>query len=93
MIVKNVVLSNKKVVQVSPSITANVISSTKPVILKNIPTLISGGNDVILSSLSDVNVEYLSNGSILIYNSTSKEWVAGQITLNTITGTLDGGLF
>jgi len=90
--VTNVIVSKKRNVKISTNATAGIIDTTVPVTLKAIPTIISGGATT-LESLTDVVSTNETTGDTLVYNSTTKQWVAQKLDITNVTGSLDGGTF
>lgn len=86
----NVVVARKRTIQVSTNATAGIIDSTTPVVLKNTPTLISGGVDR-LDHLKDVDATTELDGSTLIYDANTDKYVVRKIDFGDVG--LDGGNF
>lgn len=88
----NVVVANKRNVQVSANATMGIIDSTTPVTIINTPTLISMGATR-LSQLNDVNTSNKVQGATLVYESGNNTYVVTQLDMQYITGGLQGGTF
>ena len=93
MNISNVVVTKKNTIKSTPTITSNAINAVAPVTLKPIPTVSAINENLKMSSLADVNIDNLANGDVLIYNGSSKEWIAEEMTFENIIGNLDGGTF
>ena len=90
MAVINVVVAKKRTIQVNTG-TANLVSPSSAVTLKNITTIATGVTK--LSQLSDVDVTNVAEGDTLVYNSSTSKYTAEPLDLNYTVGTLDGGNF
>jgi len=88
----NVLVAKKRAVHVSTNATAGVIDTTVPVTIKTIPVLMSGNNST-LESLSDVVAVNETTGDTLVYDSSSKTWIAKKLDISNVTGNIDGGTF
>ena len=88
----NVVVGKQRTIQLSANGTAGIIDTKTPVTLKAIPTIIIGGATT-LESLTDVVSTNETTGDTLVYNSTTKQWVAQKLDITNVTGSLDGGTF
>jgi hypothetical protein len=71
--------------------TSGVIESDAPVTIKNIPTISS--NITKLQQLSDVDITQETDGSALVYDATSNNYVVKLLDLSHVSGILDGGNF
>ena len=90
----NVLVAKKRSVHVSTNATAGVIDTTVPVTIKTIPVLSQiGSGPGTLESLSDVVAVNETTGDTLVYDSTSKTWIAQPLDISNITGNIDGGTF
>jgi len=87
----NVLVAKKRSVHVSTNATAGVIDTTTPVTIKTIPVLMSSNST--LESLSDVVAVNETTGDTLVYDSSSKTWIAKKLDISNVTGNIDGGTF
>lgn len=88
----NVVVSRKRTIQVSANATAGIIDTSTPVVLKNNPSIGSGGVTR-LDKLTDVAANTEVNGATLVYNAANDTYVVQKLDLSNVTGDLDGGSF
>jgi hypothetical protein len=90
--VANVIVANKKTVQVSADNSLGIIDSTAPVNLVKTPTIVSLGVQKI-EELNDVNSSNKVQGATLVYDYSNNNYVATQLDMDYITGGLHGGTF
>jgi len=89
-----VLIAKKRSVHVSTNATAGIIDTTVPVTIKTIPVLsLVGPGSNTLEGLMDVNAISETTGDTLVYDSTSKTWVAQPLDISNITGNIDSGTF
>lgn len=89
----NVVVSRKRVVNVSTHGTGGVIDTTVPVTLKNVPTIMSGSGAHTIDEMTDVNLSQRTDGSTLIYDQPTNTYIVKHVEFAEIDGNLDGGIF
>jgi len=78
---------NSAAIKVSINQTGGQIESSSPVTLKN------AANQTRLDQLFDVVELSPQEGSTLVYRSSDDKYVVQQLSLQNVTGTLDGGTF
>ena len=89
----NVIVAKKRNIFVTTNATAGIINTAEPVVLKNVPTLISGTGVTRLDHLQDVLPEGEINGATLVYDATTDKYVVEKLNLSNTVGNLDGGTF
>jgi len=89
----NVVVAKKRTIHITTNATAGVINTTELVLLKNIPTLISGTGVTRLDHLQDVDANTELQGATLVYDATTDKYVVEKLNLSDTVGNLDGGQF
>ena len=88
----NVVVGRKRNIRVASNATAGIINTNQTVVLKNTPTLISGGTSR-LDHLQDVDASAEVQGATLVYDSATDKYVTEKLNLSNTVGNLDGGQF
>lgn len=89
----NVIVAKKRNIFVSTNATAGIINTSEPVVLKNVPTLISGTGINRLDHLQDVLPEGETQGATLVYDAAIDKYIVEKLDLSNTTGALDGGTF
>lgn len=90
--VANVIVANKRTVQVAADNTLGIIDTTNPVNLIKTPTVVSLGVQKI-EELNDVTIQNKVQGATLVYDYSNNNYVATQLDMDYITGGLHGGTF
>jgi hypothetical protein len=88
----NVVVVQKRQIQVTTNATAGIIDSTNPVVLKNNPTIPPKGVDR-LSNLLDVDATDRVLGDTVVYYPHEDSYVVEPLDLKYVTGRVNGGTF
>ena len=89
----NVVVGRKKKIQVSVNASANVIETTTPVTLKNMPVLTNAASVNRIDKLEDVIATGEVDGATLVYNEQLDRYVVEFLDMSHVTGIVDGGVF
>ena len=90
----NVVVAKTKTIKVSSNATAGIINTSVPVVLKNNPTIISGGGGVSsVENLLDVNVVSKITGATLVYDAGTNTYLIEPLNFSDIVGNIDSGTF
>ena len=89
----NVVVAKTKKIKVSSNATAGIINTSVPVVLKNNPTIISGGGVSSVENLLDVNVVSKITGATLVYDAGTNTYLIEPLNFSDIVGNIDSGTF
>ena len=89
----NVVVAKTKTIKVSSNATAGIINTSVPVVLKNNPTIISGGGVSSVENLLDVNVVSKITGATLVYDAGTNTYLIEPLNFSDIVGNIDSGTF
>lgn len=84
----NVIVAQKRNINITINSTANVITSSTPVTLKNIST-----KEGRIDQLLDVNAINETDGATLVYDSSIDKYIVEKLDLTNTVGPLDGGNF
>jgi hypothetical protein len=90
----NVVVVQKRKIQVTANATAGIIDSNNPVTLKNNPYLYAVGHGVDkFVHLLDVDAANRVEGDTVVFQANDNLFVVKPLDMINITGKLDGGTF
>ena len=85
---------NKNVVKVAVNAVSGSIVGTDTVTLRNTPTLLGQSQQApTLEELSDVDTTNEADGYTLVYDASTDQWVARELTISDVSGIIDGGTF
>ena len=85
----NVIVAKKRTVQVGTG-TANLISPSSAVTLRNVPTIPGLSK---LAQLLDVDATTVADGDTLVYHANTAKYTVEPLDLDYTVGALDGGTF
>lgn len=88
----NVVVANKRNINVTVNSTAGIINTNNPVTLKNVPVIISEPATR-LDKLLDVYANNEIEGATLVYDSATDKYIVEKLDLDNTVGALNGGDF
>ena len=88
----NIVVAQQRTIRVSTNATSGIINTSVPVTLKNNPTIYSGNGASSIDTLNDVNITNRTDGSTLVYDSSTNTYLVQPLNFSDLSGTFTGDI-